>query len=98
MKNLIKYSVLTLVIFFMSHCKFQESNATNQNYKRLVSYNNCYSNFSYDEFTCEGMEYRVYFGSAGTGGICVINKTLDKLQKEKLELEIRQLKNNFGIK
>ena len=100
MKKLVMFIGMTLILFTMSHCEFKSSTASDKNWnKHLVKSDQYYSSFQYDEFTIDGMEYRAYFSPQlsssyeSAGGIFIINKTLDRLQKQKLELEIKKLRN-----
>lgn len=100
MKNFFYFILLTSIIFFLSHFQFQTSSAERVNdwNKHLVQSDKYYSEqFQFNDVRIDGMEYRIYFAANNyPGGIAIINKTNDKLMKTKLELEIKQLRNELN--
>lgn len=96
MKKLFYLTMLTLSVFFLSHCTFQISSAEREwdHNKHLVQSDDYYSSeFQYNDVRIDGMNYRIYFGQAHyPGGVAIINKTNDILMNRKLKLEIEVLK------
>lgn len=84
---------LALFCIVLSQCDIspRKANAGNQRCGNLSHY--CLDdNMGYTDFTMDGMQYRLFHTGDSFTGVFVINRTKEKLEVEKLRLEIENLK------
>ena len=94
-----KKLLLFFAILILSQCKIsvetKEANAQSSNSARII--NSSSPSGTVDVFThnSNGLIYKVFlYDGYESGGIFVVNETKEKLEIEKLKLEIDKLKSN----
>lgn len=88
MKKLI---IATFLVFALSHCEVRMQK-TNAQLTSWVTDANGYVEVYYSRKTIDSMEYLIVTTGSTRGGTNVINLTKEKLEVEKLRLEIEKLK------
>lgn len=85
-----KILLLTLIVFVLSHCEVRIQK-TNAQLTPLVTDANGYVEVYYSRKTIDSMEYLIVTTGNTRGGANIINMTKEKLEVEKLKLEIKNL-------
>jgi hypothetical protein len=94
-----KKLLLFFVILILSQCKIsvetKEANAQSPNSTRIISTGSPQGTVDVFTRNSNGMIYKIFiYDGFESGGIFVVNETKEKLEIEKLKLEIDKLKGN----
>ena len=88
-----KIIITTIIVFILSHCEVRIQK-TNAQLTSWVTDANGYVETYYSRKTIDSMEYLIVIRGGSKSGINVINLTKEKLEVEKLRLEIDRLKKS----